>query len=167
MCDPRDIIACCPGSFDPITRGHLDIIERASRLFSHVIVAVAVEAQKDHLFTANERVTLCQESLADLVNVTVQSFDGLLVEAAREAGVRVIVKGLREPVDLSHESPMAHMNRHLQPEIETMFLLASPQYSHVSSGLIKWVCGMGGDVAEFVPEAVIGPLRERLGGSGH
>jgi len=163
MPDTSDVIAYCPGSFDPITNGHLDIIERAARLFATVIVGVAANAEKDHLFTQDERVALCREVCAHLPNVTVEPFDGLLVEAARQAGARVIVKGLRQSFDLAHEAPMAAMNRSLQPEIETMFLLASPAVAHVSSGLIKWVCGMGGDIAGHVPAVVAKRLRERLG----
>lgn len=158
-----DVVAYCPGSFDPITYGHLDIIERAAKLFGTVIVAVATDAQKDHLFSTDERVALCREVCAHLPNVIVQPFAGLLVEAAHAAGAAVIIKGLRQPVDLSHEGPMAAMNHSLRPEIEMMFLLASPAYTYVSSSLIKWVCGMGGDISAHVPAVVSQRLREKLG----
>lgn len=156
-------IAYCPGSFDPITYGHVDIIERAAKLFDRVIVAVAAEAQKEHLFSLDERVDMCREVCGQLEGVIVQSFSGLLVEAARQAGAAVIVKGLRQPIDLSHEGPMAYMNRSLQPEIETVFLLSNPAYTYVSSSLIKWVAGMGGDITPHVPPVVAAKLRERLG----
>lgn len=159
---PTPPIAYCPGSFDPITNGHLDIISRASRLFGTVIVAVAENAQKEHLFTLEERVELCRQVCAELPNVRVESFSGLLVEAARQAGARVIVKGLRQSFDLSHEGPMTYMNRSLQPEIDTIFMLSSPDYTYISSSLIKWVCSMGGEIDGHVPPLVAQKLRERL-----
>lgn len=158
---PRQI-AYCPGSFDPITNGHLDIIGRAAAVFEHVIVAVAEAAQKDHLFSLEERVQMCKEVCAHLPNVTVESFTGLLVEAASQAGARVVIKGLRQSFDLSHEGPMTYMNRSLRPEIETMFMLSNPNYTYVSSSLIKWVCSMGGDITSHVPPLVAEKLREKL-----
>ena len=160
MSEPRT--AFCPGSFDPITNGHLDIITRAARLFDRVIVGVADSSQKEHLFSLEERVDMCRQVCAHLPNVTVESFRGLLVQAAHGAGATVIVKGLRQSADLAHEGPMAYMNRSLRPDLETMFLLSNPDYTYVSSSLIKWVCGMGGDVSAQVPELVATRLRERL-----
>ena len=156
-------IAYCPGSFDPITNGHLDIISRASRVFGTVIVAVAENAQKEFLFSLEERVQLCRTVCAHLPNVEVQCFSGLLVEAACQAGASVIIKGLRQALDLSHEGPMTYMNRSLRPEIETVFLLSSPECAYLSSSLIKWVCSMGGEIEGHVPAAVAQKLRERLG----
>jgi len=156
-------IAYCPGSFDPITNGHLDIISRASRVFGTVIVAVAESAQKEFLFALEERVELCRTVCAHLPNVEVQSFSGLLVEAASQAGASVIIKGLRQALDLSHEGPMTYMNRSLRPEIETVFMLSSPECTYISSSLIKWVCSMGGEIEAQVPAAVAQRLRERLG----
>ncbi len=158
------VIAYCPGSFDPITYGHLDLIERAGRLFSQVVVGVAAEAQKEFLFSLEERVAMCQAVCAHLPHVRVEAFSGLLVEAARRAGASVIVKGLRHSFDLAHEGPMANMNRHLDNEIETVFLLANPAYTYISSRLIKWVCQLGGDISTFVPPLVAAALKDRLGG---
>ena len=128
-----------------------------------MVLGVAEDAQKQHLFSLEERVTISREVCAHLPNVSVQSFSGLLVEAARQAGATAIVKGLRQPFDLSHEGPMAYMNRSLQPDIETVFLLSSPDYTYVSSSLIKWFCGMGGDVSGHVPPLVARKLQEKLG----
>lgn len=161
--NPRQV-AFCPGSFDPVTNGHLDIISRAARVFDSVIVGVAEDAQKSFLFTLDERVQICCEVLAHLPNVTVQSFTGLLVQAAHEAGATVLVKGLRQPFDLSHEGPMFYMNRSLLPEMETIFMLSNPDYTYVSSSLIKWVCSMGGDISSHVPPLVAARLQERLKG---
>jgi len=162
MCDTSEVIAYCPGSFDPITHGHLDIIERAAKLFGAVLIGVAVQAEKEHLFSPEERVAMCREACAHLPNVTVQTFAGLLVEAAHEAGAAVIVKGLRQSSDLAHEGPMAAMNRSLRPEIETLFLLADPARAYVSSSLVKWVCGLGGDISAHVSAAVAQQLKQRL-----
>ncbi|MBU0610748.1 MAG: pantetheine-phosphate adenylyltransferase [Armatimonadetes bacterium] len=162
MSDSSEVIAYCPGSFDPITNGHLDIIERAAQLFDRVIIGVALVAEKTHLFSPEERLAMCREACAHLSNVTVQTFEGLLVEAVHRAGARVIVKGLRQSADLAHEAPMATMNRSLRPEIETLFLLASPTYAFISSSLIKWVCSMGGDISAQVPAGVAPKLTQRL-----
>jgi pantetheine-phosphate adenylyltransferase len=156
------VIAYCPGSYDPITNGHVDIIERAARLFAEVVVAVADEANKEFLFSLPERVAMCTETLAHVPGVRIEPFTGLLVEAARAAGATVIVKGLRQSFDLSHEGPMAYMNRSLQPDIETLFMLANPANTYVSSSLIKWVCSMGGDISAHVPAPVAERLRQRL-----
>lgn len=163
MSDTKRIIAYCPGSFDPITNGHVDIVQRACPLFCEVIVAVADEAQKQFLFDLDERVSMCRQALAHLDGVRVEPFSGLLVTAAREAGARVIIKGLRQSFDLSHEAPMAYMNHSLQPDVETMFMLSSPACAHISSSLIKWVCSMGGDISAHVPAEVARRLREKLG----
>ena len=157
-------VAFCPGSYDPITNGHLDIIRRAAQMLGRVIVGVAAEAQKEHLFALEERLAMVCEVCADIERVEVQSFTGLLVEAAHQAGATILVKGLRQPFDLSNEGPMAYMNRSLRPEIETVFLLSSPEYTYVSSSLIKWVCRMGGDVSAHVPPAVMKKLIAKLRG---
>lgn len=162
MTEQPSRIAYCPGSYDPITNGHLDIIRRAARMFEGVIVAVAEDAQKRHLFTLAERLEMVRETCGDLSGVRVESFSGLLVEAAVQAGAAVVVKGLRNSFDLAHEGPMAYMNRSLRPEVETVFLLSNPDYTYVSSSLIKWVCEMGGDIGSHVPPAVARRLAARL-----
>jgi pantetheine-phosphate adenylyltransferase len=154
--------AFCPGSFDPITLGHLDIIRRAAIIFDEVVVGVAADAQKQFVFTLEERLEMVREACRDIPGVCVEPFTGLLVEAAHEAGARILVKGLRQAIDLSHEGPMATMNHSLRPEIETVFLLSSPEYTYISSSLIRWVCGMGGDISAQVPAAVAQRLKERL-----
>jgi pantetheine-phosphate adenylyltransferase len=157
-------VAYLPGSYDPVTNGHLDIIRRATALFGAVVVGVAADAEKEHLFPLDERIAMVREGCADLPTVRVEGFSGLVVEAARAAGARLLVKGLRQASDLAHEAPMAHMNRGLRPELETVFLLSDPAHAHVSSALIKWVCGLGGDISAHVPPQVAQRLVARLRG---
>lgn len=159
---PQPRIAYLPGSYDPITNGHLDIIRRAATLFDEVVVGVAADAEKQHLFDLEERCNLVREACADLPNVRVEGFTGLVVEAAIRAGAGVLLKGLRQASDLTHEFPMAHMNRRLEPSLETAFLLASPELSFLSSSLVKWVCGMGGDISAHVPACVDRALVAKL-----
>ena len=146
--------AICPGTFDPVTNGHLDVIERAARIFDEVVVAVAVNPDKHPRFTAEERVDLIRESCRHLPNVAVTCFNGLLVEHAAEVGARVIVKGLRAVSDFEYEFQMAQMNRKLSPELETVFMTTASQYSFLSSSLVKQVARMGGDISDLVPESV-------------
>jgi pantetheine-phosphate adenylyltransferase len=157
--------AYLPGSYDPVTNGHLDIIRRAAATFDEVVVGVAADAEKQHLFSLEERIGLLQEACADVGNVRVEGFSGLVVEAAAQAGARVLLKGLRQSSDMAHEFPMAHMNHHLRPGLETMFLLASPGLSYLSSSLVKWVCGMGGDITAHVPPQVAARLIAKLRGA--
>jgi len=152
----------CPGSFDPVTNGHLDIIERASRLADEVDVAVMVNRSKDGLFTLEERIRLVELTTAHLPNVTVDSFHGLLVDFCTERGSSAIVKGLRAVSDFDYELQMAQMNHRLA-EVDTLFVPTNPLYSFLSSSLIKEVAAYGGDVSGLVPELVMGPLVERLG----
>lgn len=159
---PQPRIAYLPGSYDPITNGHLDIIRRAAAVFEAVIVGVARDAEKQHLFSLDERCDLVRAACADLPNVSVEGFSGLVVEAAAKAGAQVLLKGLRQASDLAHEFPMAHMNRRLQPSLETLFLLASPELSFLSSSLVKWVCAMGGDISAHVPPCVARTLVAKL-----
>jgi pantetheine-phosphate adenylyltransferase len=147
-------IAIYPGSFDPLTNGHVDIIRRGSRLFDRIIVAVLVNAEKSPLFTPAERVEAAREVFAPDANVEVDSFDGLLVDYAGRRGASVIVKGLRAVSDFEYELQMALMNRHLSPELETVFMMPSQGYTHLSSRLVKEVFALGGPIEAFVPTEV-------------
>ncbi|HEU4528457.1 MAG TPA: pantetheine-phosphate adenylyltransferase [Actinomycetota bacterium] len=157
------LTALCPGTFDPVTNGHLDIIERAGRRFDAVVVGVLDNPAKDPLFSAEERVQLLKEATAGLANVTVVSFGGLLVESAKSLGADVVVKGLRAVTDFEYEIQMAQMNYALAG-VETLFMTTGPQWSFVSSSLVKEVARFGGDVSELVPPVVAERLRERLRG---
>jgi pantetheine-phosphate adenylyltransferase len=151
----------CPGSFDPVTNGHLDVVERASRLYDEVTVAVLVNASKAGLFEVPERIEMLQEVTAGLGNVKVDSFQGLLVDYCRERGIPVVVKGLRAVSDFDYELQMSQMNNRLTG-IETLFVATNPEYSFLSSSLVKEVAKWGGDVAGLVPDAVLPRLRARL-----
>ena len=150
----------CPGSFDPITNGHLDIIERASELYDEMIVAVLVNPEKAGMFDVDTRMAMIAESTAHLSGVTVDSFHGLLVDYCRDQGVEVIVKGLRAISDFEYEVQMAQMNRGLSG-IETVFMPTGPEHGHLSSSLIKAVAHFGGDVAHLVPPPVLQRLLAR------
>lgn len=150
--------AVCPGSFDPIHKGHIEIIARATALFDEVIVAVSTNYAKTYRFSEPERIEIAQQTLSSLAGITVQPMgDGLLADFCREVGANAIVKGLRNPTDYQYEVPMAAMNRHLTG-VETVFLLADNQYTHVSSTLLKEVHSLGGDIADYVPRAVLNRL---------
>ena len=153
--------AVCPGSFDPVTHGHLDIVERAAALFDEVVVAVGANRSKNRLFEPEERIAMVQEMTAGLDNVTVSGFDGLIVDFCREVGAVAIVKGLRGSVDYEYELPMAQMNSHLA-RIETVFLPGAVGNAFVSSSLVKEVCALGGDITGLVPDAVRDRLVARL-----
>lgn len=160
------VIALYPGTFDPVTLGHLDVLSRASRLFEKVIVAVASgNSAKSTMFSPEERVKMVRENIADFPNVTVELFDGLLVEHARERGATVLVRGLRVISDFEYEFQMAQMNRHLDSSLETIFLMPSQKYFFTSSQLIKQVHRYGGQETELVPENVRLALKERSGES--
>ncbi|MGH2723976.1 MAG: pantetheine-phosphate adenylyltransferase [Actinomycetota bacterium] len=154
------LTALYPGTFDPVTNGHLDVVRRAARLFDRVVVAVLENPSKDPLFTVEERVEMLREATGDLGNVEVDSFSGLLVDHARARGARIIVKGLRAS-DFDYELQMAQMNRHLT-EVETCFVATSPEWAYVSSSLVKEVARHGGDVGGLVPDHVLPRLKERL-----
>ncbi len=154
-------VAVCPGSFDPVTNGHLDIISRSSRSFGPVVVAVLDNPAKRPLFEAEERVGMLKVALADAEGVEVDSFSGLLVDYARRRGLRAVVKGLRAQGDFEAELRMAHMNRRMGG-VETFFLPSDPKWSYLSSSLIKEVVRLGGDVSGLVPPCAVEPLRERL-----
>ncbi len=153
-----------PGSFDPLTNGHLDLIERAAKLFDEVIVAVLRNDAKHPLFTAAERMEMLEEAVGHLENVTIDSFTGLLVDFAREKDARLILRGIRAVSDYEYELQMALMNRKLAPELETVFMLPAEAYSYLSSGLIKEVSRNGGDIAGLVPQGVERRLQEKRKG---
>ncbi|MGC8760326.1 MAG: pantetheine-phosphate adenylyltransferase [Bryobacteraceae bacterium] len=155
-------IAVYPGSFDPVTNGHLDLINRCAPLVDRLIVAVLRNAGKQPLFSAAERVEMLREATAGLANVEVDSFDGLLVEYARRRGACLLLRGIRAISDYEYELQMALMNRRLAPEIETMFMMAGEAYSFLSSRLVKEVIALGGDVSGLVPPQVEARLRQRL-----
>ncbi len=154
--------AVSPGSFDPVTNGHLDIIDRASRLYDELIVAVLINQSKHGLFTVDERLEMLREVTKAYPNVRVESFHGLLVEFCREQGATVVVKGLRAVSDFDYELQMAQMNVGLAG-VETLFMPTNPLYSFLSSSLVKDVAKWGGDVSAHVPEVVARRLAERLG----
>jgi pantetheine-phosphate adenylyltransferase len=160
----RDGTVVCPGSYDPVTNGHIDIITRSSEVFERVVVGVVNNPmRKDRtLFTAEERRALIEEATADRPNVEVRIFSNLLVKFARELGARAIVKGLRAISDFEYEFEMAQLNRKLDPGIESIYMIASPQYSFLSSTGVKEMATFGGDVSDLVPGPVAAAMAERL-----
>ena len=163
--DPdRPHIAVCPGSYDPITHGHIDVITRAAETFDEIIVAVVnASVRKDRaLFPAAERVRFVEQATAHLVNVRVDTFDVLVTEYARRVGATAIVKGLRAISDFEYELEMNQLNRHLARDIESVYLMASPQYSFLSSSGVKEIATFGGDVSDLVPDEVARRLKEAL-----
>jgi pantetheine-phosphate adenylyltransferase len=155
----------CPGSFDPVTNGHLDVIERASRLYDEVTVGVLVNATKSGLFPVDERIEMLREATAELGNVKVDSFQGLLVDYCRDHDIPVVVKGLRAVSDFDYELQMSQMNNRLSG-VETLFVATNPEYSFLSSSLVKEVAMWGGDVSGLVPEPVLRRLGARLADRG-
>lgn len=156
------VSALYPGSFDPVTRGHLDLVERALPLFDHLTVAVALNSSKAPTFTAEERVQMLREVLPKDARVSVTTFRGLVVDFCRDKGIGAILRGVRTVSDFEYEYQMALTNRHLAPAIETVFVMPSVQYSYVSSSLIREIVRNGGDVSSFLPPPVERALRERL-----
>lgn len=154
--------AIYPGTFDPITVGHTDLVERAARLFEKVIVAVAKGTVKTPFFSLEERIQLASETLADFSNVEVCGFDSLLVEFMRECQATVIIRGLRAVSDFEYEFQLASMNRHLRSDIETVFLTPAEQYSYISSSLVREIAVLGGDISPFVPANVVAAIRNRM-----
>ncbi len=166
MINGRDAVArsaVCPGSFDPVTNGHLDIVGRASRLYDEVVVAVMPNRSKAGMFGLDERIEMLEEVTAEYSNVSVEAFEGLLVTFCRDRGIGAIVKGLRAVSDFDYELQMAQMNHGLAG-VETLFMPTNPLYSFLSSSLVKEVATYGGDVSGLVPEPVLRRLTERLGG---
>ena len=156
-----EVVAIYPGSFDPLTNGHVDIIQRDSRLFHRIVVGILVNIEKAPLFSVPERVAIARDVFKDWKNVEVDTFDGLLVEFARSKRAGVIVRGLRAVSDFEYELQMALMNRRLSPEVETVFMKPAEPYTYVSSRLVKEVVALGGSVHGLVPELVERRLREK------
>ncbi|MEE9369605.1 MAG: pantetheine-phosphate adenylyltransferase [Pontiella sp.] len=153
--------AMCAGTFDPITLGHLDVIERASRIFPRVVIGVANNPGKNPLFSLEERIDLVQQSTAHLKGIEVDCFDGLLVDFAESKNIHVIIRGLRAFSDFEYEFQMALTNRKLKPQIETLFLMPKQDYSYVSSSNVREVSRLGGDISQFVPSSVQQALEAR------
>ena len=157
-------LAIYPGSFDPLTNGHVDIIQRGSKMFDRIVVAILLNVEKSPLFTVAERVEIAREVFAGYPNVEVDTFDGLLVEYARRKRAGVIVRGLRAISDFEYEMQMALMNRHLNPDVETVFMMPAETYTYVSSRLVKEVVALGGSVTGLVPTLVEDRLRDKKRG---
>ncbi len=159
-----ETLAIYPGSFDPLTNGHVDIIQRGSRLFDRIVVAILLNVEKSPLFTVDERVDIAREVFRGNPNVEVDTFDGLLVDYARRKRAGVIVRGLRAISDFEYEMQMALMNRNLNPEVETVFMMPAEPYTYVSSRLVKEVAALGGSVSNLVPSLVEERLRRKKHG---
>lgn len=157
------VTAAYSGTFDPITFGHTDIIERAARMFPRLLVAVGLNPSKNPRFTIEERCQLVEASVAHLKNVQVKPFAGLVVDFARENGVTVLVRGVRSVGDFDYEKQMAVMNRDLYPQLDTVMLVPSPETAHLSSSLVREIAGLGAPIEKFVPKPVVPLLRERFG----
>ena len=155
--------AVYPGTFDPVTFGHLDIIRRASQLYDKLIIGVLHNSEKTPLFSVQERVNILTKATEDIANVEVCSFEGLSVDFARNVGAKVIVRGLRLITDFEYELQMAQTNRKLAPDVDTTFLYTSLQYSYLSSTTVKEVARFGGDIREFVPGFIVDEIRNKLG----
>ena len=160
------VSAMYPGTFDPITLGHEDIVRRASRLFDRVVVAIAVNPGKEPMFSLHERVELARAVLADFDGVEVRGYQGLTVEFAKQNDLQVIVRGLRAISDFEYEFQLANMNRHLTDEVETAFLTPTEKYTYISSSLVREIASLGGDITEFVSPRVKKALLERCGRPG-
>lgn len=154
-----------PGTFDPITNGHVDLVERASKLFDHVIVAIAESKRKQPLFDLKERISLAQDALSHLDNIKVLGFDYLLVNFVKDHGADAILRGLRAVSDFEYEFQLANMNRALEPNIESIFLTPSEKLSYISSSLVKEIGSLGGDINPFVPPCVKDRLANKFNGS--
>ena len=159
-----ETLAIYPGSFDPLTNGHVDIIQRGAKLFDRIVVAILLNVEKSPLFTVTERVDIAREVFRGNPSVEVDTFDGLLVDYARRKRAGVIVRGLRAISDFEYEMQMALMNRHLNPEVETVFMMPAETYTYVSSRLVKEVVALGGSVTNLVPRLVEDRLRDKKRG---
>ena len=157
-------IAIVPGSFDPVTNGHLDIIKRTSQLFDEVYVSILSNSSKSPLFSVEERIELIRRVTGDLNNVKVDTFTGLLVDYARSKNAKFIVKGLRAVSDFEYEFQMSLTNKNLAPEIETFFITTNSNYAYLSSSIVKEVAKYGGDLTQLVPKEIIGDIQDKIGG---
>ena len=157
-------IAIYPGSFDPITNGHLDIVTRASSLFDKIIIGVFERSNKHLIFSTEERVALARQAVSNLLNVEVKAFSGLTVDFAKQEKAQVMIRGLRMNADFEKEFEMAMMNRKLSPELDLLCLMASQEYQFLSSSLLKEVARLGGNISDFVPEYVAEALRKKVHG---
>jgi pantetheine-phosphate adenylyltransferase len=155
-------IGVYPGTFDPVTYGHIDIIKRSLKVFDKVIVAVAPNPQKAPLFDINERVFMIQEATRGLKNLEIEQFQGLLVEFVKRQSGTAVIRGLRAVSDFEYELQMALMNRKLDPEVETVFMMPSEEYTYLTSSIVKAVASYGGEVKDFVPDVVLKKLKEKL-----
>lgn len=154
--------ALCPGSFDPVTIGHLDIITRASKMFDRVVVVVAANSSKNCSFTPEERVRLIEKCIPELINVSVVHYGGLLADYAAQTGATAIIKGLRAMSDFEYEFQMALTNKKLNPKVETLFLTTAAENMYLSSSMVKQIASMGGDISSFVPEIIKQDIIERI-----
>lgn len=156
------MIAIYPGSFDPITNGHIDIINRSAKKFDKVVVAILNNKDKNYLFSSQERLDILNEIFVSHVNIEIDSFDGLLVDYAKYIGADVVIRGLRAMTDFEYEMQMSMFNKKLMPELETMFLVTGDEFSFLSSSLVKEVASYGGDIQSFVPKVVVNRLKDKF-----
>ena len=154
--------AVYPGSFDPVTNGHLDIIQRSSQVFDKLIVAVVKNHSKEPLFSIEERIRLIQKAVGDIPNVEVDHFDGLLVNFVAARGAQIIIKGLRAISDFEYEFQMASLNHKLQPDVETMFMMTNHKYSYLSSSMVKEIAGLGGSIRDLVPDEILNDILDKF-----
>lgn len=155
-------IAIYPGSFDPITNGHIDLIKRASKLFDEVIIGITQNSKKTAFLSIDERINITQETLSDINNIKIMSFNTLLVDFAKAKNAQVILRGLRAVSDFEYEFQLSGMNKHLNPTIETLFMTPAEQYTNISSSLVREILSLGGDISHFVPKSVETLLKQRL-----
>jgi len=155
--------AIYPGTFDPMTKGHVDLIERACNLFDEIVIAIAASEAKNPLFTLDERIKIAEKIFKNNGKVKVIGFSGLLVDLAKDNDAKILIRGLRVVADFEYEFQLANMNRAMMPELESVFLTPKEQYSYISSSLVKEICKMGGDVSEFVDPIALSELKRKYG----
>jgi len=155
--------AIYPGTFDPMTKGHVDLIERACKLFDEIVIAIAASEAKNPLFTLDERIEIAEKIFEGNNKVKVVGFSGLLVDLAKDNNAKILIRGLRVVADFEYEFQLANMNRAMMPELESVFLTPKEQYSYISSSLVKEICKMGGDVSEFVDPISLSELKRKYG----